>query len=43
VNAKDDDGTTPLDRAIQLGHPEIADLLRQHGGKTLGELKAEGK
>jgi len=24
-------------------HPEIADLLRKHGGKTGEELKAEGK
>ena len=39
VNAKEDDGTTPLDRAIQLGHPEIADLLRQHSGKTGAELE----
>ena len=45
VNAKDDDGTTPLDWAIthNADDIEIAGLLRQHGGKTLGELKAEGK
>jgi ankyrin repeat protein len=44
VNAKGDDGTTPLDVAIQLKHhPETADLLRKHGGKTGEELKAEGK
>jgi len=24
-------------------HPEVADLLRKHGGKTRRELKAEGK
>ena len=41
VNAKDDDGEPPLDWAMQ--HPEIADLLRKHGGKTGEELKAEGK
>ena len=45
VNAKDDDGTTSLDWAIthNADDIEIAGLLRQHGGKTLGELKAEGK
>jgi ankyrin repeat protein len=41
VNAKDYDGKTPLDLAKR--HPEIADLLRKHGGKTGEELKAEGK
>jgi ankyrin repeat protein len=39
VNAKDDNGNTPLDWA----EGEIADLLRKHGGKTGEELKAEGK
>ena len=43
VNAKDDVGDTPLDMAIGLEQPEIADLLRKHGGKTGEELKAEGK
>ena len=38
VNAKMEDGDTPLDLA--KGHPEIADLLRKHGGKTGEELKA---
>ena len=42
VGAKDDDGTTPLDSAIKDKHTETADLLRQHGGKTGEELKAEG-
>jgi len=43
VNAKDEFGkTTPLDWAISRKHPEIADLLRKHGGKTGEELKAEG-
>jgi hypothetical protein len=32
---------TQLDLAIQLYRPEIADLLRKHGGKTGAELKAE--
>ena len=34
---------TPLDIAIELQHPETADLLRKHGGKTGEELKAAGK
>ena len=33
---------TPLDMAILFDHTEIADLLRQHGGKTAKELKAAG-
>ena len=41
VNAKDEDGDTPLDNAKYK--PETADLLRKHGGKTGKELKAEGK
>ena len=40
MNAKMEDGDTPLDLA--KGHPEIADLLRKHGGKTGEELKATG-
>ena len=36
-------GKTPLDAAIQVGRPEVADLLRKHGAKTGEELKAEGK
>ena len=55
VNAKDVDGETPLDWAIRGStkampesahprhHPEIATLLRKHGGKTGEELKAEPK
>ncbi len=44
VNAKNEDGWTPLDMAIRWRkHPEIADHLRKHGGKTGEELKAEGK
>ena len=39
VNAKDEEGETPLDWA----DGEIADLLRKHGAKTGEELKAEGK
>ena len=40
VNAMDIQDT-PLDLANSI--PEIADLLRKHGGKTGDELKAEGK
>jgi hypothetical protein len=39
VNVKDGGGTTPLDMA---DNKETADLLRKHGGKTRGELKAAG-
>ena len=36
VNARMKDGKTPLDSAIMImhKHPEIADLLRKHGGKS---------
>jgi len=49
VNAKDGYGNTPVDIAIlsaipfNTNHPETAELLRKHGGKTGEELKAEGK
>ena len=48
VNAKDNIGSTPLDMTSPNigninGRPEIADLLRKHGGKTGEELKAAGK
>jgi hypothetical protein len=43
VNAKFEDGETPLDMTIQLKHTEIADLLHKHGGKGRKELKASGK
>jgi ankyrin repeat protein len=42
VNAKDNDGNTPLDWAIVMDETKIADLLRKHGGKTGEELEAEG-
>jgi len=42
-NAKDNDGKTPVDAAVDDGNNQIADLLRKHGGKTGEELKAEGK
>jgi ankyrin repeat protein len=43
VNAKDDNGRTPLDLAELTAHNETADLIRKYGGKTGEELKAEGK
>jgi hypothetical protein len=36
-------GETPLDEVVLVSNPEIADLLRKHGGKTGEELKTEGK
>ena len=44
VNTKDNVGRTPLDMCDDsvVGGPEIADLLRKHGGKTGEELKAAG-
>ena len=42
VNAKDKNGRTPLNWAIQFKDTEIADRLRKHGGKTGEELKAAG-
>jgi ankyrin repeat protein len=41
VNVKLKDGRTPLD--LTKRHPEIADFLRKHDGKTGEELKSEGK
>ena len=41
VNATDVDGETPLDKF--KSRPELANLLRKHGGKTGEELKADGK
>ena len=43
LNARNDDGETPLDWAIKRKDIAIASLLRKHGGKTGEELKAEGK
>ncbi len=43
IEVGDYKGQTPLDGATQWNHPETADLLRKHGGKTAEELKAEGK
>ena len=38
VNVKNRVGETPLDFAINKNRTETADLLREHGGKTGGEL-----
>jgi hypothetical protein len=43
VNAKDNNGVTPLTNATNNGYTELGNLLRKHGGKTGEELKAEGK
>ena len=44
INAKNESDETPLDIAKKLKRrPQIAALLRKHGGKTGEELKAEGK
>ena len=43
VNAKNLQSKSPLDFAVKYKQPELADLLRKHGGKTGAELKAEGK
>ena len=43
VNAKDEDGRTPLDATSVFNKAETAALLRKHGGKTSEELKAAGK
>ena len=47
VNAKAEGGLvkgkTPLDLSIRNDETETAKLLREHGGKTSEELKAEGK
>ena len=43
INARDNDGKTPLDQAITSGKKEIIALLNKHGGKTGKELDAEEK
>ena len=42
VNAKDSEGKTPLDHALNKPS-EIVDFLIKQGGKTGEELKAEAK
>ena len=39
VNAKANDDATPLNVVSMFKHPEIAALLRKHGGKTGSELR----
>ena len=41
VNVLDGGGYTPLDRAIRFNRAGIADILRNHGGKTAEELIGE--
>jgi ankyrin repeat protein len=43
INAISDRGVTPLDWAMMFGVPEVADLLRKHGGKTSEELRRQEK
>ena len=48
VNARGFLGITPLDKAVgntfnDKNNAEVADLLRNHGGKTGDELEDEGK
>jgi len=43
VNAKDNYGGTPLDRAISSKKKSTASFLRKHSGKTKKEWEAEGK
>ncbi len=42
VNAKDSEGKTPLDHALNKPS-KIVDFLLKQGGKTAEELKAEGQ
>ena len=42
VNARDEDGDTPLDWADRHNQTATTALLRKHGGKTGIELKAVG-
>ena len=39
VNAKDNNGVTPLTNATNNGHTELGDLLRKHGGMTGEEMR----
>ena len=43
INARDNDGKTPLDLAIKGSTEEIVALIRKHGGKTGKELDAQEK
>ena len=33
VNAKDEDGKTPLYIAAEVGHKDVAELFRKHGAR----------
>ena len=41
VNAKEEDGQTPLDWAIQFKESKTIALIRKHGGQMVAGLKAE--
>ena len=41
MNAIDNGGDTPLDKASAHKHKTPADLLRKHGGKRAEELKTD--
>ena len=43
LNQVSNAGKAPMDLAVKLDDNTLADLLRKHGAKTAGELKAEGK
>ncbi len=43
LNAKDNQGRTPVDLAIVEKQNEITELLRKHGAKTGEEIKSEVK
>ncbi len=43
LNQVSNAGRAPMDLAVKLDDNTLADLLRKHGAKTAGELKAEGK
>jgi ankyrin repeat protein len=43
INARDHEGETPLDQAIEGGSDETVTLLKRYGGKTSKELKVDGK
>ena len=43
VNIMDKEELTPLDWAHWMNQVETAKLIREYGGKTAEELKAEGK
>ena len=43
INATEINGLTPIDLAKMDGHTNVIKILKQNGGKTGEELKAEGK